>query len=250
MRRSAVSMVAAVVVLVLGACGSDDKAAPPASSSRDPNTVVVSAALLLQPVVDEIVEAYRSDHPDVPFEVTGHGEAIITDSIVAREPDVAILPAAWLEPVRDGLPTGAVGAFGRSLAVIAVPAGNVTGTNAFAAGSGLRTAVCAGLTRFGNLGTIVLSKSGVTPDPDTVGEGCEADALQQVAEGRLDAALVFRGGLTVPAGVELLDIDESQNLILDLSFAVISESPNAIDFGAFLDSDTVQQVLAAHGYLP
>jgi ABC-type molybdate transport system substrate-binding protein len=252
MRRRAVLGLAIVVAVVFAGCASDDKAAPAASSSSKPdNLVTVTVTPDLEDIVTQVIHAYEKDDPSLQFQVFTHTHDGITEAVANKKTDVAVLPALWLlEPASKGLTTGR---FGRNLAVIAVPTGNprhVTDTRVFAAGSRVRTAVCAVDTAQGNFGLYVLAKAGVKPDPATVASGCDAKALQQLVDGTLDAVLLFRNGLTVPNGVTLLDIADDQNVVIDLSYVVMGTSSATAKFGAFLSSDAVRALLTQSGYLP
>ena len=247
MRRAKFLVVAIVAAVVLAACGSSD------SSSNDPNTdarLTVYTPPQLEDVVNEIATAFEANNPGEPITIITEEQDAIVKSVADGAADIAVLPDVWLASSGADLDTGS---FGRNLAVIAVPAGNpagVTDTQVFAADSGQRTAVCGEDTPVGNFSLIVLANAGVTPDPATVAEGCEAEALAQIADGELDAALMFRNGLQVPDGVMLLDIDESQNVIFELTYVVVGTSAETTAFGVFLGSDEVNDILIANGYLP
>ena len=62
--------------------------------------------------------------------------------------------------------------------------------------------------------------AGVTLDTRRVEEGCEDEALEQVASGELDAVLLFSGGVTVPDGAEVVEIDEDPTSSFDFSIVL------------------------------
>ena len=252
MRGSKLLVAPVVAALLLGACGSDDDNGSSGSTTEGQagTALAVYTVPQLEDIVQEVVQAYEAENPEASVEITTEGQAAIAASVGDKKPDVAILPALVLDPISEGLEPAS---FGRTLAVIAVPAdnpGDVADLTAFAADTDLRTQICGEDTEIGNFSLIVLSRAGVNPDPDTVAAGCEAEALQQVAAEELDAALMFRGGVEVPDGVAIVDINEEANLIIDLSYVVIDDSAGATGFGEFLASDAAREILTAKGYLP
>ena len=65
-----------------------------------------------------------------------------------------------------------------------------------------------------------MSNADVTPADDTVSSDCEDDVVEQVANGELDGALVFRAEVTVPEGAEVIEVPEDTNLVIDVSYVV------------------------------
>ena len=246
MRRAKFLVVAIVAAVVLAACGSSD------SSSEDTNAtnrLTVYTAPQLEGIVNQVVEAFETENPGEPITIIVEDQTAILASVDDGNADIAVLFDTWLGS-RGGLNTGS---FGRDLAVIAVPADNpagVTDTQVFAADTSLRTKVCGEETPFGNFILGVLDNAGVTPDPATVDEGCEAEALAQIANGELDAVLMYRNDVQVPEGVVLLDVDEGQNLIFDITYVVVGDSADTAAFAEFLESDQVNSILIENGYLP
>lgn len=247
MRRAKFLVVAIVAAVVLAACGSSDTSAEDTNAT---NRLTVYTPPQLEDIVNELAAAYEAENPDAQLVIITGDQDSTTTAMENTDSGAAVIPNEWLAGLDDDLPTSS---FGRSLVVIAVPANNpanVSDLQAFASTSGLRTAVCGEDTEFGNFTLSVLDNAGVTPDPNTIGEGCEAEALQQIADGELDAALMFRNDLDLPEGVVLLDIDESQNVVFDVSYVVVGNSSDATGFGEFLTSDTARGILTQRGYLP
>ncbi len=243
-----------VAVVVLGACGGANKSASSGTATTTSGTTSgtgteVVTVQPLQEIVTKVVDAYEAGHSGVKVAVKVVTDAELTKSASGRGPLVVVSSTAALEAVKGLHP----GSLGRDLAVIAVPAANpkhITTAQAFASKSGLRTEVCGATTSIGNFSLLVLAKAGVTPAPATVHAGCEQDALQKVAKGSLDAALMFRGGLTVPTGVKLVAIAAPQNIVVPVSYATVGTSAGTDAFAAFLASGTAQNVLTENGYLP
>ena len=144
--------------------------------------------------------------------------------------------------------------FARNLAIIVVPEGNPEGIedlSAFAPDSGLTTRICGEQTPSG---TFVLAgarrKAGVTVDDAPLEEGCESEAAQQVADGELDAATMFRMNVPVPDGAEVVEIAEDVNIVVPISAAVLTDSDAAADFAAFMASEEASSILTEIGYRP
>lgn len=245
-KRTKIFVALALTALMLAACGSDGSSAK--NNAPDPGALY--APPQFKPVVDKLLAAYKVQDPKSKLVLTTQEQNEIVKSIDDGKPEVAIVPDLWLKLLsdkRDSTP------FGRNLAVIAVPSGNpkkVTGLTDFAKKSSLKSEVCGANTAVGNFILLVLSKAKVTPDPATVKENCENDALQQVAAGTLDTALLFRNNTTVPPGVELIQIPTDQNVIFDISSVLIGKSADATGFTKFIASDAGQTILKENGYLP
>jgi molybdate transport system substrate-binding protein len=239
----AVVLLAAVAV---AACGDDDGDATgtPNPQGRG-GAATIHTVPQLEPVVRALVEANRQNSgAEIRLAVGPRDEVAYAVSQGAP----AILPGAWL----GGASTKCV-VLGRNLAIIAVPAGNpaqVTGVGAFAPATGLRTAICGADSPFGNFAGLVLARGGVQPDSGQVASGCDADAVARVARGELDAALLFRSLVPIPAGVEVINIPDGQNLVIDVRYAPATNNRGNDSFEAFLASDPAKQVLTQHGLLP
>ena len=59
---------------------------------------------------------------------------------------------------------------------------------------------------------------------------------------------MFRLGLAVPDGVELVVVEEEDNVIFDFGYVVASDE--AADLGDFLAGDAARSILAEMGLLP
>lgn len=240
MGRSKILGFAIIAAVALGACGDDDTNGTSGADAGGAVTTIHTVAAL-EPAARTLVNAY-GETSDAKVELTVGAPAAVTQAASAGEP--AIMPGPWLSADAQGV------AIGRALAIIAVPAGNpaqVTGAQAFTAGSGVDTAICAPNSGYGNFGVLVAQLGGAQPDPATVGEGCAQDAIARVARGELDAALVFRNAVEIPAGVEVVSIPDEQNIVIDVSYA---PGGGADSFQEFLASDAATQVLTQHGLRP
>ena len=242
----------AAVLAACGSAGSTAGSAPAVESSTTATTTSLTILTVpeLETVTTKLADDYRGTHPDVRVTITTTKRASLQARFVAATSEVAVIPKAWV----GDLGAGAVAKpFGRQLAVIAVPTANphhVTGISDFAASKQLQTAVCGPTTMIGNLAAYILVRANITPNPFTVGSGCEARVLKLVATNKLDAALMFRNELELPAGVKLLDIDPQQNLIADYSFVTLKTTESVSGFVAYLASTPARKILTTDGYLP
>ena len=237
-RRQLLALIVAASV-ALAACGGGDDS----TGSADSDTV--HTAPQLEPVVRDLVDAYNTES-DTGVDVAVESEQDVVQAV--SDGRAAVVPGPWL----DGVDADTVG-IGRNLAIIAVPAGNpkaVADVSAFSPDSGLNTEVCAPDSSYGNLGSLVLERGGVQADLAQISSGCDADALTRVASGQLDAALVFRGFVEVPEGVEVVNIPDDKNLVIDVRYAPMADDASAGSFAEFLSTDTAKQILTQQGLLP
>jgi molybdate transport system substrate-binding protein len=236
---------AGVAVLALAACGDDDDTGGGSQAESGGAIAAVHTVATLEPVVSELVTTYNDTAAD-NIELAVEAPDVAVQAVSQGTP--AILPGLWL----DGVDAEGV-VIGRNLAIVAVPAGNpaqVTGVDAFAPDSGLETMICGANTSAGNLAAQVLLLGGVQADPGRIVEGCDADAVARVANGELDAALVFRSNTEIPEGVELVNIPEDQNVVIDIDYAPAVSDASTNSFQGFLESDAATQILSRHGFLP
>jgi molybdate transport system substrate-binding protein len=163
---------------------------------------------------------------------------------------LVIYPDLWFEdpaPGREPQP------FGRNPAVMVVPSGNpqdITELGDFSEGSGLPVKVCGQRTSYGPLILLLMFVRGVTPDLATFNDECENDAAEEVANSALQGALMYRAGLRAPDGVEVIEVDEKDNFVFDVSSVALSDTPEAESFASFLQTEMAQTILEENGYLP
>lgn len=239
-----------VAAVALAACGDDgdDETSTPSPEGGTAGTIHTVAPL--EGVATRLLEAYRSNNPDSDLALTVSPQAQAVQAVADGAGSLAILPRAWL--ARAG-PDVESTMLGRSLGIIVVPAGNpgqVTGVSAFAPGTGLETAMCGPDTPFGNFAALIVRLGGVEPDAARVRSGCAGDAVNQVASGQLDAALVFRNNVTIPEGVEVISIPDDQNLIIEVAYTQLADNEATRAFVDFLGSNRAQQLLTRQGLLP
>jgi hypothetical protein len=231
-----------VAAVALSGCSDDDSPAESDGGSPTGHTIVTVAEL--QPLAERLADGYNDENPEVEVGVRVGSRR---DAVRAAGAGGAIVPAIWLGP--NGL---RVTPIGRTLSVIIVPAGNpaqVGGVDAFAAGAIVSSQACGANSLFGNFAELVIRLGGREPDRGRVGTDCAADAVGRVAEGRLDAALVFRDDAApLPPNVETVAVPDDQNIIIDVAYAPAGGGRTA--FADWLGSDAARQILTEAGYLP
>jgi len=238
----------AMATLIIAGCGDDGGDDGGGENDEDAGgALAVHAPEELAELVEPLVESYEADSGEEVELVTSE-QAAITGAITSDLADVAIVPDPWLADLDDVDPQP----LGRTVQVIGVAEGNpedVEGLDAFDPDSGLTTKVCsADTSALGNLSVLTLEAAGITPDPDTVEEGCEDEALEQVAGGDLDAVLLFSGGSTVPDGAELLEIEDAQIFDFEIVYTVQGDSDAATSFVDFLGSPEAEAIVEETGY--
>jgi ABC-type molybdate transport system substrate-binding protein len=247
MRIRKVIAVGALAGLALTACGSDGGSSD--APANRPDTVDLAVASQFTPVAEKLAAAYRSENPGKKVAVSSLDVSAMGAVIAGKTVDIAVVPSGWLGT------TEASGRLGRNLAVIAVPTanpGNVAGVSAFDGKSRLRTTVCGVDTPVGDFSLGVLRRAGVTPRTSTIDTStdCPEKAMTALAGGQLDAALMFRNNVTVPAGVKTIAVPDNDNFIVPIDYVVLQDNADSSGFRTFLDSSQARTVLTENGYLP
>lgn len=246
MRLRNVIAVGVLAGLVLGACGGGDDSS---DTSAQPDTVVLASAAQVRPAADKLAAAYKAANPDKKVTVSSLDQPQIAAAITDKSADVVVAPSGWLGRTP---PTGTVG---RNVLVIAVPTanpGNVAGVSAFGGSSALRTTVCGTPTPIGDFTLAILRRAKVTPRASTIDTSpdCPAKAMVAVGGGQLDAALMFRNNVVVPAGAKTIAVPDEQNFVFPIDYAVLRDNADSAAFRTFLGSDQARTILTENGYLP
>jgi DNA-binding transcriptional LysR family regulator len=233
--------------VALAGCGGDDDDEASDIATEEGSGGTVRTVEELEALATMLVDGYHADNPDSELTVTVESQNDVVQTASAGT-GVALLPEELLAG------TGAASTvIGRVLAIIVVPEGNpaqVTGVDAFSMDAGVAARACGPDSSLGNFAEMVVRLGGVEPDPARMGTDCGADAVEQVAQGELDAALVFRNGVTLPSGVEVIELPEDQNVIVDVAYTPSAGDDLAAGFAAWLGSDAATQILTDEGYLP
>ncbi|HEU5082200.1 MAG TPA: molybdate ABC transporter substrate-binding protein [Acidimicrobiales bacterium] len=183
--RQATAAVLSVLLLLAG-CGGDD---------GGDGTLRVAAAASLTDVVDGLSAVLEDDDDPLRVEVDLGGSSTLARQIVEGAPADLFLSAdaATVEQVVDaGLAAGEVLPFASNHLVLVVPAGNPGGVRSLddLARDELLVGRCAPEVPCGRLALAELDESGIDDAADTE-EPDVRSLLVKVAEGELDAALVY-----------------------------------------------------------
>jgi hypothetical protein len=251
MTRKTLVVGAVVAALVLGACGSDKKSGTgTGTGAAGRKGLAVYTLPAFDGVVVKVVEAYNKAHPKGQLKVIAEKPGVMKKSVLTARQQIVVATANVFKKVVKGATTAP---FGRNLAVIAVSKANprhVANLSAFASTSGLRTQVCGVKTGIGNFTALVLLKNKIKPNPSTFGFDCDAKALKDVAAGKLDAVLLFRGGHPAPSGVTFITVPDAQNIVAPIKFMTSGHAAGLAAFTKFMTTPGVRGILTANGYLP
>jgi molybdate transport system substrate-binding protein len=253
-------VIAGVALLVAG-CSSSSGSGESSAKGASANVVTVSTPSNLRPLVDQLALSFQSANPALRAlprtDATSEARAA---AVQTRSAQIVIGPSAValgskVIPLTNATPGTTSRPVAKTAMAIAVPAANpgkVTGLSAFAAGTPLRTQICAGPRLIATLLLYVLRGADVQPSVATMSEDptCVTVAVASLAGGRLDAALVPRSGLAVPPGLRFVSIPTDHNLMFEFGATKVASSPAADAFEDFLGSDAAKEVLTRNGYLP
>jgi len=266
-RSRALSAVAllAVLALLASACGSSGRGDSTTSTSPTTSgatvapgeatgTITVQTVAPLADVVQALGAGFSKENPTATVQVaTEEFDNLVAAAGAADGPNIIVAASQWVDQVQAAAAQADVTSIGRDLFVVVTPKGNpagVQGLEAFDRSSGKRVLVCGSQTDLGNLAALPLGAAGVDVDPDVVRTDCQADLLDRVAKGELDAGLLRRSEATNGSDVEIVDIPEDQNLVVGLSTVLLDATPSARAFVRFAQSDPGKQILTEQGYLP
>jgi ABC-type molybdate transport system substrate-binding protein len=212
-----------VASVLLGACGSGGSD----NDAKTPGPGTVYTPVQLENITNELIDRYQESHPDAKLKVVTESSVGLSRTIALNTPGVAILPIQFV-PAPAGRNISTVG---RSLLVLVVPDDNPRNITTY---EDFRS-------------TPIARKSGcvVYMKPD-----CGTVVPEAVADGKLDAALMWRSELKVPAGVKVIDIPPQPNIVINIAGVVTGTDPDAVGFGKFLKTDTARSILTKNGYLP
>lgn len=221
--------------------------------------VTVFAAASLEPVLDELADAFRARHPGVTFAPpTLDGSATLATQVVegARADVLVTADEATMRLVVDaGMVVGAPVVVATNTPQVVVPAGNPRGVADLAdlgdlARDGGAVVLCAPEVPCGRAARAVLDAAGVTLTPASLEQNVTA-VLTKVALGEADAGVVYRTDVQRAGDdVEGVDVAQAAQAVTRYPAATLAEEPAAAAFVAFLASDEAQGLLAAHGFGP
>ncbi|MBA2496754.1 MAG: molybdate ABC transporter substrate-binding protein, partial [Acidimicrobiia bacterium] len=243
--RAAPALAALLAVLPSsGGCGDDDRRA-----------ITVFAAASLTDAFTELAADFEDADPEVSVELHLAASSTLREQILDGAPADVFAPAdtsTMDQVVAGGAVAGAPRLFARNALEIAVPIGNPAGISSLADfGRGeLLLGLCAEEVPCGRSAREALARVGVDPAPDT-DEPDVRSLLTKVAEGELDAGVVYRTDVLADDRVEGIEIPADQNVVIDYPIATLAgagEADVAADFVAFVLGPEGRSVLAAHAF--
>ena len=230
---------------LLAACGGAD----------DDGTVLVFAAASLTDVFTEMAAAAEAAEPGLDVELSFSGSSALREQVLDGAPADVIATAnrsVLDELVEAGATRGTPEVFAVNELRLAVPEGNPAGVSALVdlADPDLLVGVCAEQVPCGALAREAFALAGVQPSIDTE-EGDVRALLARIADGELDAGLVYATDIATAEGrVEAID-DVQLGVVAEYPIAVLAESSEPDDaerFIAFVRTDRGQRILAAAGF--
>jgi molybdate transport system substrate-binding protein len=228
---------ALALVVVLGACVVGDDAR---------TEVIVSAAASLTDVFADMAEAFERDHPAYRITLNLGGSSALREQIV-QGAAVDVFASADAGNMEELVAAGIVAqpprVFARNVLEVAVPSGNPAGVGGLAdlADPSLFVGICAPGVPCGDLARRVLAADGVDAAVDTL-EPDVRSLVTKIAEGELDAGLVYVTDVVAESGVEGIAIPGTADLWTDYQIASLATSPHPDGASAF-----VEFVLSARG---
>lgn len=248
---------AALVVLALAAavlvvsCGGDDTA----DAAATPTTVRVFAAASLTDAFTELAVDFEAANPGVTVELNLGASSALREQILEGAPADVFASANTSnmdQVVEAGNIEGTPRVFVRNALEIAVPAGNPAGITGLAdlGREELLIGLCAEEVPCGQFGREALTAAGVRPAPDT-DEPDVRSLLTKVAEGELDAGLVYRTEVLADDAVEGIAIPADQNVVADYPIATLAEAGEQAMAAAFVEyvlGVEGQELLVSYGF--
>lgn len=238
LRATAALAACGAVLVAAGSCGDD----PDAAERR---SLTVFAASSLTDVFGDIAAAFEAAHPGVDVTLQFAGSSRLATQINAGAS--ADVFAAADERTATQVDARQVTVFARNRPAIAVPPDNpagVTGLDSLT-DRDLVLALCAPDVPCGALAEQVggpeLVAAADTREPNVRG------VLTKVLLGEVDAGVVYITDLTA-AGDAVTGIDIDHPASTAYPVALLSESPEAADFVAFVLSPPAQELLAGAGF--
>jgi molybdate transport system substrate-binding protein len=264
-RRRTVAILA--VCALLGACEGNNSNAENTAAVRIPNganstgarelsgDITVFAAASLTDVLPELEEAFHTEYPDIALTYNFGGSSGLVDQLEggARADLLLTANATTMENADDADLVDDSYSFTSNTLVIVVPAGNPAGVTGFADGSldNTKLVICAPEVPCGEASQKLAEINGVDLQPVSE-EQAVTDVLGKVTSGEADAGLVYTTDAQGAGDqVEMIEIENSDQVVNDYRIAVLREAANPQAAQAFTDfvlSDRGQEILHAHGF--
>jgi molybdate transport system substrate-binding protein len=252
-RRTFVALAVALLALV-AACSSskDDPGSTGGASTSDEDRISVFAMTRLQQRLEELSALYVEEHPGLSIDFTfGDGTELAAEIREGGEVDLYVDLVERVENVAGQLDRDPPRVFVSEVLQIAVALGNpkaVTGLDVFGEDPTTLSGLCTEDVGCGQSARDVLQAAGVTPSADAV-EPTAGDLLRAVADGELDAGLLFRHQIaTAPTRVQGIDLPADNNAETVYLIGVLSDDAAAADFATWLvESPEADAILVESG---
>jgi molybdate transport system substrate-binding protein len=239
----------AALLLVAAACGDDQ------GEAGEETTLTVFAAASLTDAFGELADAFEAANPGVEVELNLAGSSALREQILSGAPADVFASAneSNMAAVVDEELAADPEVFALNELQIVVPAGNPAGVASLEdfADAELLIGLCAVEVPCGDFGRQALAAAGVDARPDTEEPDVRA-LLTKVAEGELDAGIVYRTDVTSAGDdVEGIDVPAAVNVVAEYPIATLTESSAAElaeAFVAFVLSEQGQAILENYGF--
>jgi molybdate transport system substrate-binding protein len=239
----------AALLLVAAACGDDQ------GEAGEETTLTVFAAASLTDAFGEVADAFEAANPGVEVELNLAGSSALREQILSGAPADVFASAneSNMAAVVDEELAADPEVFALNELQIVVPAGNPAGVASLEdfADAELLIGLCAVEVPCGDFGRQALAAAGVDARPDTEEPDVRA-LLTKVAEGELDAGIVYRTDVASAGDdVEGIDVPAAVNVVAEYPIATLTESSAAElaeAFVAFVLSEQGQAILESYGF--
>lgn len=249
LRHISVGLVALLTLAPLAACSSG-------GGDGDDKTIVVFAGQGMGPAMEELVGAFNAEVPDFKAEVVLGSNPELIDKIRAEEKfDLYAATKSGVKPVVDeGLVQANPVEIGSDPIQIAVALNNpkqITSLSVFGEDEGVVAGLCPESASCGSAARRVLTKAGITPAPDVLAEN-GGTLLEQVVNGEVDAALLFRTQIiNRNSKVSAVDVPEGSDVENTYVIARSSAGEKVLAFLDWLENaPTANRILRNRGLLP
>lgn len=246
----------ALLAFSLTACTSPSPKTEPAHK-----TVEVFAAASLGQAGEELIEAYRAEHPNIEISatyagsaqlVTQIGEGASADILITADVDTMVRAQASIDALAEANPR----IIARNELVLATAPGNpqAIGSVKDLASPGTITALCAPQVPCGRLAQQELAQAGITPDKATEEASVSAVAAK-IANGQADAGFIYSTDAQALSGREDITVIELPGLEPNSYPVALTQAgqgtAEAQEFANWLvESEQAATVLARYGFKP
>lgn len=249
-RRTVPWLAGAAILALTAACSSGDSGDSDPTGDADgggeggDQTLTVFAAASLTEPLDELLEIFAEDHPDVTIEpaVYDGSSTLVTQLTEGAQADVlATANTSTMDDLVAAFPDEGYEPtlFATNTLVIAVPEGNPQGITGLADLNESTFVICAPEVPCGAAATELFDLAGFEGEPISLEQNVTA-AAERVASGEVDAGLVYATDVTSRD-------DELDSVVPDEAADVINEYPIVALEGSELGQELVDLVLSEDG---